>query len=176
MVEKWEWVGKVDTFTGKEIELINFRSEDVDIRDIVQSLCNICRFNGHVPSFYSVAEHSVRAADFAIQEGMSTEMALTALLHDAAEAYVGDMVRPLKRHPEYGAAHQKLENKILEVIHWTLGGIYPHPPEIEKIDKQMYLWECDHIRSGKILGWMPIHAKIRWIETYKLLTRAHKKD
>jgi hypothetical protein len=174
MDDKWDWVGKIETYTGKTVELTNIKQTDIDVIDIVQALSNICRFNGHIPSFYSVAEHSVRAANFALEENLGQEIALTLLLHDAAEAYVGDMVRPLKHHPDYGTAHRQLEDQILSTICQKLGGIWPHPCQIHQIDKQMYLWECDNIRTGKQLGWSPTYAKQRWLDTYTQLTQNNK--
>jgi hypothetical protein len=66
---------------------------DIDV--IGKSLSNICRFGGHV-NFYSVAEHSVRVADWLRKEGASTRVVLMGLLHDATEAFIGDITRPLK--------------------------------------------------------------------------------
>lgn len=80
------------THTGRKFDPMHPRAEDVDPLDIAHSLAHLCRFNGHVRQFYSVAEHSVRVAQL-----VSRENKLQALLHDAAEAYIGDITRPLKR-------------------------------------------------------------------------------
>ncbi len=80
------------TFSGKKIDYKDFKEEDVCIEDIAHSLSMICRFGGHIPRHYSVAEHSILVAQL-----VPDEFKLAALLHDATEAYVGDMVAPLKR-------------------------------------------------------------------------------
>lgn len=81
------------TYTGGQFWPLDPRVVDVRLVDITHALGNVCRFGGHVQEFYSVAEHSLRVADL-----VPPELRLQALLHDAAEAYCGDVVRPLKRH------------------------------------------------------------------------------
>lgn len=82
----------IHTFTGKRFDLLAPDSGLVDLRDIAHALSNCCRFAGHTREFYSVAQHSVLVA-----RACPPEHALLGLLHDAAEAYMGDQVRPLKQ-------------------------------------------------------------------------------
>lgn len=79
------------TRSGRKFDLNNPTADMVDPADIAHSLSMQCRFNGHTSSFYSVAQHCNLVADL-----VPAEDQLAALLHDATEAYVGDMVRPLK--------------------------------------------------------------------------------
>lgn len=79
------------TFTGRMFWPCDPRADEVCVEDIAHALALQCRFAGHVREFYSVAEHSVR-----VSEVVPAEHALAALLHDAAEAYVVDVPRPLK--------------------------------------------------------------------------------
>lgn len=83
----------IQTYTGKAFDLLadSTHVADVCLDDIAHALSNTCRFNGHVREFYSVAEHSVHVASL-----VPEEFRRAALLHDAAEAYCGDVVSPLK--------------------------------------------------------------------------------
>lgn len=80
------------THTGKRFDPLAPRAADIDHRDIAHALANLCRFNGHCTSFYSVADHSVGVAEL-----VDPEWQMDGLLHDATEAYIGDITRPLKR-------------------------------------------------------------------------------
>ena len=80
------------TFTGKLVNPLDLTPQDVDIRDIAHHLSNMCRWQGATRHFYSVAEHCVHVSRL-----VPTGYALLALLHDAAEAYMGDAIRPIKR-------------------------------------------------------------------------------
>jgi len=85
-----DWLNKgwFITSSGKRFYPMNPRPEDVCIEDIAHALSNICRFGGHVKTFYSVAQHSLLVEKI--------EPGLPSLMHDATEAYCGDMVRPIK--------------------------------------------------------------------------------
>lgn len=90
------WIG---TFTGQKFRLFDPRQTDICIEDIAHALSNQCRFNGHTREFYSVAQHSVHVSELVgkLQPESSFLGLMQGLLHDASEAYIGDMVRPLKR-------------------------------------------------------------------------------
>ena len=88
--------------------------QDVYICDVAHALANICRFGGHASSFYSVAQHSVLVS----HECPGYELA--ALLHDAQEAYLGDIPRPLKRTTTF-AAYRDAEAHLEAVIHRAFG-------------------------------------------------------
>lgn len=100
--------GKVIVYSGKEIDILNIKSDDVDIFDIAHSLSNICRFNGHTSSFYSVAEHSVRGT-YLLNERREKQL---FLLHDAAEAYFGDIVRGIKYITQLRDIFKTIERRI----------------------------------------------------------------
>lgn len=83
----------IQTFTGKKFYPLDPLPDDIDLRDIAHALSNTCRFNGHTKKFYSVAQHSVLVSEVA-----PPEHALWGLLHDATEAYIADITRPVKQH------------------------------------------------------------------------------
>lgn len=107
------------THSGQRFDLANPDPASVLAQDIAASLSRLCRFNGHCSRFYSVAQHSLYVASI-----VPPQLQLVALLHDATEAYVGDMVRPLKRMiPEY----QRIERAVWRAI-CTRFGIPEHMP------------------------------------------------
>ena len=100
--------GCMETSTGRKVNPFNVKEEDIDIRDIAHALSLLCRYGGHCKSFYSVAEHSIRASMI-----MEEVYQMATLMHDAAEAYLGDIVRPIKYQlPVF----QEIEDKISQVI------------------------------------------------------------
>jgi len=98
LIPKEPWI---ETFTGKLVPIMSISEDDIDIEDIAQSLANTCRFSGHTSRLYSVAQHSIlvmRSCAMSIS-GCGDKVAptcLAALLDDAAEAYIGDITRPVK--------------------------------------------------------------------------------
>jgi hypothetical protein len=87
---------KIETFTGKLFDYLDPRAADMDALSIAHALGNLCRFTGHCRRFYSVAEHSVLCMTLADRRGLTRRLQLLALIHDAHEAYVGDINTPLK--------------------------------------------------------------------------------
>lgn len=101
------------TRTGRKIDITKVKPEDIEIEDIAHALSQICRFNGHTSCFYSVAQHSVR-----VSMSVAPPFALEGLLHDAAEAYLGDMVRPLK---DLIPVYRRFEERFTKIIYERFG-------------------------------------------------------
>jgi 5'-deoxynucleotidase YfbR-like HD superfamily hydrolase len=98
----------VSTVSGNRFYPLEPRIDRVSIEDIAHGLAYQCRFNGQTREFYSVAQHSLLVSSL-----VPTDLRLAALLHDAAEAYLGDMVKPLKvLLPEFAA----IEDKVSAII------------------------------------------------------------
>lgn len=93
------------TYTGRRFYIEDPRPEDVDIFDIAVSLGNLCRYGGNCP-FYSVAEHSILVSYI-----VPPEYALAGLMHDATEAYMCDVIRPVKRALGLNSKYHQLEQK-----------------------------------------------------------------
>ncbi|MBP3888922.1 MAG: phosphohydrolase [Cellulosilyticum sp.] len=108
-------MSEIITYVGIWINPLEPKEEMIDIRDIAHALSLVCRGNGHVKFFYSVAQHSISCCMEAKARGYSKEVQLACLLHDGSEAYLSDMTRPVKRKmPEYREIEDKLQNLIWE--------------------------------------------------------------
>jgi hypothetical protein len=93
VVDRGDWM---QTFSGGRWYPQSPRPEDVRIEDIAHALANTCRYAGHSERFYSVAEHCILICAAMNRDGQSVERQLAGLMHDAAEAYLCDIPRPLK--------------------------------------------------------------------------------
>lgn len=110
----------MQTATGRPFWVMDPRPEDICIEDIAHALSLVCRFGGHCKFHYSVAQHSVLVAEHLWTEGRPSaeqrQRSLLGLLHDAAEAYVGDVIWPVKQIPEVKAVFRRLEADINRCI------------------------------------------------------------
>lgn len=121
------------TATGRYFDLANPDPASIHIEDIATALSRLCRFTGHTQHFYSVAQHSVSVSRLVPQE-----YALEGLLHDASEAYLGDVSSPLKQMlPDYRAIEKKVEAAIAERF-WL---IFPLHPSVKQADLKMLVTE-----------------------------------
>ena len=91
----------ITTISGKHFDPVAPVEDLIDIRDIAHSLSLICRGNGHVHHFYSVAQHSLCCAKEAQARGYGNFVELACLMHDASEAYLSDVTRPVKKDLTY---------------------------------------------------------------------------
>ena len=103
----------ITTVTGKHFDPMNPVERDIDIFDIAHALSLICRGNGHIKTFYSVAQHSIACAAEAFARGYTPIVMMGCLLHDASEAYLSDVTRPVKKElPQYLQAENALQDAI----------------------------------------------------------------
>lgn len=157
----------IRTLTGKSFDLKILDPDSICIEDIAHSLSHTARFAGHLPEFYSVAQHSVIMAEM-----VEPEFKLEALLHDASEAYLGDMPSPFKKMmPEY----KMIENRLMEVIAKKYGFNFPLSGHVKFWDKQLLQMEWDsfveEVYPTPIEAWTSGHAKFRFLDMFKRLNK-----
>ncbi len=131
----------INSYSGRIFDPTAAALSDLCIEDIAHALSLLCRANGHIHFFYSVAQHSLACAREAAARGWSRRVQLLCLLHDASEAYLGDLTRPLKRHlPAFYEIEERLQAQILA----ALGVAAPTEAEralVSQIDDAMLYWE-----------------------------------
>lgn len=138
MARRGDWI---QTFSIGQFWPLDPRPEDVRIQDIGHALSMMCRFTGHVHEFYSVAEHSVRVSLEAARRATASGMPVSAinniarwgLLHDASEAYLVDLARPVKRTPEM-AAYREAEELIMRSVAMRFGLVGSEPSLVKAAD------------------------------------------
>lgn len=118
------------TATGKKFWFDDPKPEQICIEDIAWALAHSCRYTGHCRWFYSIAQHAFMAS-YLVPELFAME----ALLHDAAEAYIGDLIRPLKRLPIFGDIYLKIEGPIEKAVAERFKLTYPWPDEVKRADE-----------------------------------------
>lgn len=153
----------ITTYTGAHFYPTEPRAEDICIEDIAHSLSMLCRANGHYRRFYSVADHCIDCAAEAEARGLGDRMVMFCLLHDAAEAYISDIPRPVKREL---AGIDETEERLICMIFEKFAGRLPDAAEmkqIREIDDAMLFHEFK-ANMGEILGQAEIKAK-RTFET-----------
>jgi len=123
---------KFNTKHGKIISLLDLQEETILIEDIANALSFICRFGGHTCCFYSVGHHSTLVAELAKEE--SLELQKVALLHDASEAYLGDIISPLKHL--IGELYFPIEERFMKIIFKKFEIDYNLIADIKKYDIQ----------------------------------------
>ena len=127
----------IRTVSGRYVNVLNPDTDSILIYDIAHALSRMPRFGGHLPHFYSVAQHSMCVANL-----VDKQHALSALLHDASEAYLMDIPSPIKALlPNY----KEIENGLMEVISKKFGFEWPMPDEVKEADKKRLEWEWDNL-------------------------------
>jgi hypothetical protein len=172
-VETTEWARGdwMQIYSGGRFYPLDPRPDEIHSEDIAHALSLLCRYGGHVDRFYSVAEHCVL-----MSEWVPPEHALAALLHDATEAYVVDVPRPLKRYlPEY----RTIEEQVWYAIAYRFGISFILPPMVKEADDRIILTERNALmsRAGRwsvddeyaalpvtVEGWPPEVAERRYLD------------
>lgn len=189
----------IQTYTGRKFFPLQPDPRQLDIRDIARALSMLCRYVGHVSRFYSVAEHSVRVSreverrliveeGYAENDQWTLQCARWGLIHDASEAYMNDVSRPVKIQPEL-EGYRKREKRLQRVIaEWC--GLSPNEPQIvTDVDSEILGTEARQLKSpvhpdwgkttrtgslppdfpGIVLGWPPSKAEAIFLKRYQRL-------
>lgn len=160
--------GIILTLTGKQFNLFEPTPEMIDIRDIAAGLSNKGHFSGLTPSYFSIAQHCVMVCDeFAFWDFfIDPKLKLLALLHDAAEAYIGDMIKPLKVRI---AQFAQVEENIMKAICARYGMDYSSLHLIKATD--LFVQEVEYnafYRKGRITYMNHERAKHEFIDRFKI--------
>lgn len=173
----------ISTYTGKQFFLLHPTAKSIDIHDIAHSLAMQCRWTGHSVYHYSVAQHSYYCS-FLVPRGYELE----ALLHDASEAYCGDLNRPLKHFTPAGKAYRAQEAIVMNAIRVKFHLPLLESPFVKDADDQMLYAEKRQIVKGKhkwgttrgsgqsarvkIVRWNPWKAERMFLRRFKELKEA----
>lgn len=146
------------TSSGKAFNPLRPDPALITITDIAHALSHMCRFNGHCRELYSVGEHSWRMSFI-----VPAEHALTALLHDATEAYIADICRPVKPHLQNYA---DIEYQLWQAISTRFFLPLDMPPEVKHADLVMLATEKRDLMPHHAAEWEclngiePLHERI----------------
>jgi hypothetical protein len=184
------------TTRGKALDLLDPQPGDVDLDEIALALGNQCRYAGGVRRFYSVAEHSVLIARWLRDHAHPLDVQLAGLLHDAAEAYTGDITYPMQAvlwsaspaaRAAYREVQRKLDAAICALVH--LDPKLLHCEAVKQADLRILLDERDELLGlptprpwaveadgytplgVRILCASPTEARDAWAHTLRTLLR-----
>lgn len=165
------------TYTGRRVYPLDMRDEDIVIEDIAHALAHQCRFAGHVRTFWSVAQHSVL-----VSQHCDREDAFWGLLHDASEAYLCDLPRPLK-HSASLAGYRDLEASVQARVCRRFGLPLAQPASVTGADRLvcyaemrelMRLPDDYQVPESRVLipaRWKPREAEARFLMVFGRLMR-----
>lgn len=179
----------IQTFTGQKFFPLAPELERLDIRDIARALSMLCRYGGHVQRFYSVAEHCVRIVERLQWLYADRKVQQWGLLHDASEAYLGDVVRPVKVQPEFGL-YREAESRLMELVIRKFELLPSEPEVVTALDTEILGTEALALKTpvhpdwskslpngmpaawslqNSGLGWSPTEAEDRFLKLFERL-------
>lgn len=178
----------METASGVRFQFMQPTSPMIVLEDVALALSRTCRYGGHTRRFYSVAEHACLISDWVLRQPWGDPLcALTALHHDDAEAYIGDLPRPAKQNmPQFKA----LEDVIERAVACRFGLLYPFPEWLKWADTAILAderaqvmspsgnkWFIDGhpglgVRTWGVLGRWSWWVRRQWLRRHAALTNA----
>lgn len=177
-------VGFIETYTGRAFWPLKPTAEALSVIDIAHALSNQCRYSGHVGYFYSVAQHSCLLAKWLADNGGSPQDCLQMLMHDAPEAYLVDVPRPIKQYmPDYRQWDYDLNSVIRQWMGWADLPIPAMQDELDSriiVDERAALMSKSDLNWGheleplglKIVPWSPLDAERSFLTQYAAYSHA----
>jgi hypothetical protein len=144
---------EVETYTGRFVDTKRPHASTIVLEDIAHALGATCRYGGHCQRFYSVAEHAVFCSIRLERKGYGIGLQLAALHHDDAEAYLGDIPRPMKSL--LGQTYKSLTDRMDKVIGEALGldPLMFHHPLVKDADNWALFVEARHLLPSQGKHW-----------------------
>ncbi|MBQ3068564.1 MAG: phosphohydrolase [Clostridia bacterium] len=145
----------ITTYSKVHFTPLEPKPEEIRVEDIAHALSLMTRANGHFPRFHSVAQHSIECCEEAMLRGATPRVALACLLHDASEAYMADITRPIK---VYLDTYREIEAGLSKAIYQRfLGGLTEEEErQVAAVDDALLYYEFDHFMGEKVLPFQPI--------------------
>jgi len=139
----------ITTFTKIHLDPLNPAKEKLDIRDIAHALSLMVRANGHFPKFYSVGQHCIHCCEEAAARGYTAREQLACLLHDASEAYLADITRPVKKYLD---SYRQIEKKVQDCIFEKYLGVLSEKEKEcwQRLDDTLLYYEFDYFMGEKL--------------------------
>lgn len=144
------------TYTGVQFNTFEPEEDKINIEDIAHALSMMTRANGHFPEFFSVAQHSIQCCREAIARNYVPEVVMGCLLHDASEAYLADITRPVKKNM---TMYIQIEEQLQNMIYQKFLGFVPKGEEAElinNIDDASLYYEFVHFMNEKLFATEPV--------------------
>ena len=144
------------TYTKVPFNTFDPDEDKIDIKDIAHALSMMTRANGHYPEFFSVGQHSVQCCKEAMKRNYVPEIALACLLHDASEAYLADITRPVKKNM---TMYLQIEEQLQNLIYSKYLDFIPRGEQeilIQKIDDACLYYEFKYYMDEELFPVAPV--------------------
>lgn len=169
--------------SGRYFDLTDPHPDQFTFHDIAGALSKICRFGGQINHFYSVAEHCVHCCQLAEKDGQNLDTQIAVLMHDAAEAFCGDVVKPLKiMLPEYAEIERRVESVIAEKFLIDFDRESAYVMEIDQAvliaERRKLFSEDDVVWTGEnevrrveldVRLWIPVTAESQFVKQARMI-------